>query len=68
MKIKSAMDVLTSVHDGPLFLTSSHLKTCGLKRRKDQLSLIMCKVELRISIQLPSFIGNEQTALLADPS
>ena len=48
-----------------LFPTTSHLKAMSLERRKDQLSLTMNKANIYIylSIQLPSFVGNERTPL-----
>ena len=59
-------------HNGPLFPTTSHLKAmCHEREKKEeesQLSPSMYKAELHTSIQLPSSVGNEQIALLEDPS
>jgi hypothetical protein len=38
------------------------------KKEESQLSPSMYKAELHTSIQLPSSVGNEQIALLEDPS
>mgnify|MGYP007007538860 CR=1 FL=1 len=53
-------------NNDPLFPTTSHLKATYLEKRKDKLSLSMYRAEIHISIELPSFVGSEQTAMQED--